>query len=145
MTTPSRPRSKRRKAKADLRDKQWYGEQKPQRLQGVVPEGHAPRFYWTEEWRRLRRVVLLRDQGVCQYCGDAAITADHIIARKLGGPDVEGNLVAVCDACNRTVGGQAFTTFEEKRDYVRRVRQLAEKPTLRARLHANRAKATNAM
>jgi 5-methylcytosine-specific restriction endonuclease McrA len=101
----------------------------------VIPPGHAPRFYWTHEWRNLRREVLIRDEMTCQYCGDAAVTADHIIPRKHGGPDAAINLMAVCGECNKLAASRYFEEFREKREWIRAQRGL---PARRIRLSGKR-------
>jgi len=57
--------------------------------------GHA-RVYGTRLWW----AIMLRDDGVCQYCGSVADTVDHVLPRKLGGSDEATNLVACCRSCN---------------------------------------------
>lgn len=53
---------------------------------------------------RLRLAILERDGHRCVYCGETSSSAilhvDHVIPRKLGGPDRPDNLVAACFACN---------------------------------------------
>ena len=61
------------------------------------------------QWRRLRRIVLLRNP-ICGICGTAPSTeADHIIPRRQGGPDTLENLEAKCKPCQsrKTVGEMA--------------------------------------
>ena len=60
----------------------------------------------TYRWRKLRAAILLRDRGVCAYCGDRATTVDHVIARANGGGDHPSNLVAACQPCNRSKGAK---------------------------------------
>lgn len=67
----------------------------------------------TRQWRVIRQRILARDNYTCQYCGaDNANTVDHVIPRRLGGGDDEGNLLTACSRCNYAKGG-AF--FERKR------------------------------
>jgi hypothetical protein len=47
---------------------------------------------------RLR--VLQRDLHVCQYCGEAARTVDHVVPRCEGGQSSWANMVACCVQCN---------------------------------------------
>lgn len=60
------------------------------------------RFYNDPVWRSTSKLVLLRDDGVCQMCGGEATMVDHIIPikkdwnRRL---DLT-NLQASCKACN---------------------------------------------
>lgn len=56
----------------------------------------------------LRASVKARDGRVCQYCGTndpaAYYALDHVIPRKLGGPDTAYNLVIACQPCNSRKG-----------------------------------------
>lgn len=57
-------------------------------------------------WRRLRDLVLLRDDGLCQPCLRAgrvtsATEVDHIVARADGGSHDPANLEAICRTCHR--------------------------------------------
>jgi len=47
-----------------------------------------------------RRAVFVRDDHVCQYCGDPADSLDHIVPRSRGGEHVWENVVAACRPCN---------------------------------------------
>eukprot|EP00286_Rhodomonas_abbreviata_P002215 CAMPEP_0181346842 /NCGR_PEP_ID=MMETSP1101-20121128/33552_1 /TAXON_ID=46948 /ORGANISM="Rhodomonas abbreviata, Strain Caron Lab Isolate" /LENGTH=336 /DNA_ID=CAMNT_0023458999 /DNA_START=565 /DNA_END=1575 /DNA_ORIENTATION=- len=47
-----------------------------------------------------RRTILLRDEGVCQYCGSTAENVDHVIPRSKGGLHRWDNVAACCRACN---------------------------------------------
>lgn len=44
--------------------------------------------------------------GWCHYCGVSSrrLTWDHVVPRKLGGPDKRWNLVTACEPCNRDKG-----------------------------------------
>ena len=84
-------------------------------------------YYDTLEWRELRSKVLKRDGNICQYCGDTARQADHVIPRKRGGKDSVRNLVACCATCNRTAGNKRFRSFADKKRWVRANRLPEEK------------------
>lgn len=62
----------------------------------------------TSRWRRLRAVVLLRDEGRCRMglegCTGVATTVDHVVPKVLGGQDVLSNLRAACSSCNTKAG-----------------------------------------
>ncbi len=66
-------------------------------------------FYTPSPRLRLRRAVLKRDK-CCQYCGADETTrsgpwgliAEHVVPKKMGGPDAEFNLVKACTPCNAT-------------------------------------------
>lgn len=57
------------------------------------------------EWRRLRKQVWERDNGVCQVCGQAFeyeyYELGHKVDRVCGGDDVLDNLCVMCNVCNR--------------------------------------------
>lgn len=55
-----------------------------------------PGYYQTPEWRALRKQCLDRDRWRCVLCGDKAVVADHITARRQGGADTLSNLRALC-------------------------------------------------
>ena len=56
--------------------------------------------------KHLRDAVLRRDNYTCVYDGAPATAADHVIPRKLGGPDELWNLVATCKKCNSQKGAR---------------------------------------
>lgn len=82
------------------------------------PRFQVDPYYDSVEWRILRFDVLLRDKHVCQYCGEPARQADHVIPRKCGGYDHIDNLVAACSSCNRIAGNNRFSTFDEKKLWI---------------------------
>lgn len=51
-----------------------------------------------------KKTVLLRDEYVCQYCGDdvpkGQATVDHVVPKSRGGPSTWLNLVCACMRCN---------------------------------------------
>ena len=53
-------------------------------------------------WEAVRKAVLLRDGGICAYCGAEAGTVDHLLPKAKGGSDDPANLVACCTRCNST-------------------------------------------
>lgn len=65
-------------------------------LKTYIPMGRTPAF--------TRFNVFLRDQWLCQYCGDhfktQDLTFDHVVPRSRGGRTVWENIVAACQACN---------------------------------------------
>ena len=61
---------------------------------------HKIRNGSTRSWRSIRAGILARDGHRCQLCGRPANEVDHIIPLADGGSDVEGNLRALCRACN---------------------------------------------
>lgn len=65
---------------------------------------HDP-FYWSAEWKAVRRAALERAGGRCQTpkCNAPAVIVDHIIARSRGGTEAPSNLRALCRACDNAV------------------------------------------
>ncbi len=55
-------------------------------------------------WRRIRNVILERDQYTCCHCGLVTLDleVDHIINVAAGGTDDESNLQALCVPCHKT-------------------------------------------
>jgi 5-methylcytosine-specific restriction enzyme A len=52
------------------------------------------------DWYRTSRLILIRDNHICHYCGAHATTVDHVISKAKGGSDDHTNLVAACASCN---------------------------------------------
>lgn len=44
--------------------------------------------------------VQMRSDNVCVYCGNEADSKDHVIPRKIEGPDSMYNIVRSCKSCN---------------------------------------------
>lgn len=69
-------------------------------LKEYIPLARSPAF--------TRFNVFLRDQWLCQYCGDAfktnELTFDHVIPRSRGGRTVWTNIVTACQCCNTMKG-----------------------------------------
>lgn len=85
-----------------------------------------PAYYRTAGWKRVRGVVLERDNYVCQYCGDQAVTADHVVPYSSLGKNNPKNLVACCGPCNKAAGGFRFESFDHKKSYIRWKRELEQ-------------------
>jgi len=47
-----------------------------------------------------KRLILIRDDWTCKYCGMFGDTIDHIYPKSLGGPNTWENLCAACRDCN---------------------------------------------
>jgi hypothetical protein len=67
----------------------------------------------------LRRIVLARAKGRCEYCGIAeadtyfGCEVDHIISEKHRGATEESNLALACVTCNRAKGSDVATVGED--------------------------------
>lgn len=64
----------------------------------------------TTQWRKLREIVIRRDAGTCQSCGQEGKHVDHIVPRRLGGTDELLNLQLLCVQCNLQKGGRFFNS-----------------------------------
>lgn len=61
----------------------------------------------TPAWRRVRLVVLDRDDWTCRYCRRPARTVDHVVPVVQGGAKLDpANLVAACGSCNFSKGAR---------------------------------------
>jgi HNH endonuclease len=73
----------------------------------------------------LRRLVVARAEGVCEYCLIAeedtfyGCAIDHIISEKHGGPTQEENLSYSCVFCNQTKGSDVGSIHWESKQFVR--------------------------
>jgi len=57
-------------------------------------------------WSKLRRQVMMRDQGLCQPClalgrVTLATECDHVIGKAQGGSDSLDNAQAICSQCHK--------------------------------------------
>jgi 5-methylcytosine-specific restriction endonuclease McrA len=72
------------------------------------------RFYGTQEWRKLREVCVARDGFRCTATDcttlhrghGGRLIVDHIVERRLGGPDQPSNLRTLCPACDNRRHGR---------------------------------------
>ena len=63
------------------------------------------KYYQSKEWKLLRRLCLVRDSYLCQYCNERGIIktgniADHVTPRNAGGKDELSNLKTCCESCH---------------------------------------------
>lgn len=79
----------------------------------------------TARWSRLRRVIIHRDNGICQRCYSkyGIITSDelqvHHILPRIKYPELiydETNLITLCKTCNLQLGIQEELDFEPQID-----------------------------
>jgi 5-methylcytosine-specific restriction endonuclease McrA len=69
-------------------------------------ERHPMRIEWERMTRRIRPIILERDNYTCQNCGatDPPLEIDHIVAIARGGTNDLSNLRTLCRSCNRQKG-----------------------------------------
>jgi len=73
----------------------------------------------------LRRLVVARAEGLCEYCLIAeedtfyGCEVDHIISEKHGGPTQEENLAHACVFCNQAKGSDVGSIHWESGQFVR--------------------------
>jgi hypothetical protein len=73
----------------------------------------------------LRRLVVARAQGLCEYCligiEDTFLgcEADHVISEKHGGATAEDNLAQACAPCNTAKGSDVGSIHWESGTFVR--------------------------
>ena len=61
---------------------------------------------------RFKKVGLEYEEGMqCAYCGEEAVTVDHIIPKSKGGKDVATNVVPCCKLCNNTKNNRDVVDF----------------------------------
>jgi 5-methylcytosine-specific restriction endonuclease McrA len=71
------------------------------------PKQH--RAIGSQQWKKLRLVILARDGYVCYACGGEAKEVDHIWPRAKGGDTFDPlNCAAICRACNLAKGDRFF-------------------------------------
>ena len=64
------------------------------------------------------RQVWDRDGSDCLYCGYPGDAIDHVEPYSYRHNNSLDNLVVACTACNLIAGGNFFSNFEEKREWV---------------------------
>jgi 5-methylcytosine-specific restriction endonuclease McrA len=62
------------------------------------PNKVADPYYSSPSWRALRAKRLALDRHTCtvEGCGQTAVVADHLVARRAGGADSIANLRSLC-------------------------------------------------
>jgi len=73
----------------------------------------------------LRRLVVARAEGLCEYCLIAeedtffGCEIDHVISEKHGGPTQDDNLAQACVFCNQAKGSDIGSIHWESGEFVR--------------------------
>ncbi len=81
---------------------------KPMRVRQNRPSAHR-RGYGGKAWEALRLECLKRDNWQCRQCqrvctGPKEAHADHIVPKRLNGPDTLENLQTLCIRCHYQKG-----------------------------------------
>ena len=61
--------------------------------------------------RRKTHPVWIATEGRCFYCGDAGLSADHLLPAIDGGTDADENMVPCCGVCNSVKGDRTSSEF----------------------------------
>ena len=64
-------------------------------------------------WKKLRVIILARDEYTCYYCGAEASHVDHVVSYK-DEPSLffdQSNLVSACRKCNLVKGSRSVASF----------------------------------
>ena len=63
-----------------------------------VPPKKVDAHYGSTDWKATRQRILKRDRFTCVIpgCGQRACVVDHIMSRRKGGDDSDGNLRSLC-------------------------------------------------
>lgn len=88
-----------------------------------------------------RANIFLRDQNICQYCGEkfskTQLTLDHIVPVVQGGRKGWENIVTACKPCNQRKGGR--TPLEAGMKLIRKPRQPNWLPSFSLKIGTTRA------
>lgn len=101
--------------------RRWYQEIEPDLAVTLVREGAAVvasrhtirRLYSNKEFRRL---ILMRDNYTCRYCGQYGDTIDHLLPRAKGGHTTPANCVCACNECNQSKADRDLDEFMRAQD-----------------------------
>ncbi len=78
----------------------------------------APKELWPTKKLTVREALLLRERGRCFYCQQKLVKGqiwfDHVVALARGGSPHKENVVACCQACNRSKGTRSAAMFLRK-------------------------------
>lgn len=79
-------------------------------------------YYSSEQWARLRRLVIKRAAGRCEGCGEAEATQAHHLHYRTFGQEFLWDLRAVCRDCHERIHGIQRKTEQE---VIQQARQYA--------------------
>lgn len=91
------------------RDEVWRSENLAITVPSVAKLTHYVRVPFERTVPVSRRAVFGRDNHICQYCGAAAESLDHVTPRSRGGLHTWDNVVACCRRCNLRKGDRLPT------------------------------------
>ena len=74
-------------------------------------------FYWSKEWKSLKRKIINRDNSECQVCkSEGKVTLNNLIVHHIHPLEFysnksldEDNLITVCMQCHNTIHSQSST------------------------------------
>ena len=93
-----------------------------QKLELKVPSIVMTKRYVKPRYKVMfnRKMIYLRDNYTCQYCGDQfgtkELTLDHVKPKSLGGSATWSNLVTCCSTCNWLKGAKVIEPLREPRE-----------------------------
>tara|TARA_Y100001963_G_scaffold105634_1_gene145884 strand:+ start:159 stop:974 length:816 start_codon:yes stop_codon:yes gene_type:complete len=105
------------KMPGQLGDKNAKRKQKARRADSDAGRESAARRGYGHEWRTRTRIWVLRRDPICSIsgCNEASTDVDHIIPKRMGGPDTPENLQGLCGHHHKvkTANESAFRTQSE--------------------------------
>lgn len=75
---------------------------------GIVHETLIHKFYNRQAFKEM---ILERDNGICQYCGEDGNSVDHIKPKSNGGISSPMNCVCACRKCNTNKGSLSLEEY----------------------------------
>jgi hypothetical protein len=91
---------------------QLEGEEHPRWNGGWEQADSNAAFYWSHEWRQVRKEVIERDDGKCTQCGDKPDrpVVHHLIPIDEGGDKFnKSNLITVCQSCHNYIHKKSYS------------------------------------
>lgn len=102
-------------------------------------DDHYFEFLSTMEWRRKRKEIKIRDNGICLRCyfkfnkiNTRDLQCHHIKPRSIY-PELElddSNLITLCKSCNTQIGTAEELDFELPVDYLRKSEEERQGPSI---------------